>query len=331
MKNNKRFLLICLLIAVILVVLPHVAGIVKTNVFITFAISATFAVSLNLLLGYTGLLSFGHAMFFGAGAYTTALVLTHIPGIPLIPTVLSGAAGAGLLAVIVCPLLARVSGTTFAMLTLAFGQLLYVVCLKFREVTGGEDGIAGFPIPPFAIPGVFSLNMKDPFNFYYFAIIVLGICLILMWYITMTPFGNTLIAIRDNPRRASFLGIKVQHSKAAILFLSGTFAGVAGSVFALFHNVVSADAVLNIHVSFSPIMMSYVGGLGSFIGPIIGSGFIGLLDEFTSRYIQRVDLVNGVIFILAVMFAPEGIFGLWWKFRNWLSVGMGKRKSQEKS
>jgi branched-chain amino acid transport system permease protein len=159
--------------------------------------------------------------------------------------------------------------------------------------------------------------MKNPVNFYYFAMIVLGICITLMWFMTKTPFGNVIVAIRDNPRRVSYLGCKVQHSKALILILSGTFAGMAGSIFALFQNVVSTDGVLNAFISFAPLMMAYVGGIGSFFGPIFGSGILHLLDELTSRYTQRVDLVNGVVFIVVVIFAPYGFFGLWRRFREW--------------
>jgi branched-chain amino acid transport system permease protein len=317
MMKGPRLWIFCLPALIVLAILPQVIGIVKTNIIVSFAIDATFAISLNLLLGYTGLLSFGHAMFFGAGAYATALSLTHIPGLPLLPAIFFGALAACVLAVIVSPLLARVTGTAFAMLTLAFGQLLYVICLKFREVTGGEDGIAGFPIPRFVIPGIASFDMKNPLNFYYFAMIVLGICIGLMWFITKTPFGNMIVAIRDNPRRVSYLGCKVQHSKALILILSGTFAGVAGSIFALFQNVVSTDGVLNAFISFAPLMMAYVGGIGSFFGPIFGSGILHLLDELTSRYTQRVDLVNGVVFILVVIFAPYGFVGVWRRFREW--------------
>ena len=120
-------------------------GIYYSNAVVLFAIFALYAVSYNLLLGYTGLLSFGHAMFFGGGAYATALALTHIPGFPLLLALLTGGLAAVVLALIVSPLLVRVSGTAFAMLTLAFGQLLYVICLKYREITGGEDGVGGIP------------------------------------------------------------------------------------------------------------------------------------------------------------------------------------------
>src|SRR5512147_2739543 len=145
--NKYLSLALWLAALVILAVLPWMIGIVFTNVVVQFMIDATFALSLNLLLGYTGLLSFGHAMFFGVGAYSTALALTHISGLPLLGAVLIGMLSATLFAVIISPLLSRVSGTAFAMLTLAFGQLMYVLCLKFREVTGGEDGISGYAIP----------------------------------------------------------------------------------------------------------------------------------------------------------------------------------------
>jgi len=330
MSKNLRFWILCLLTVVVLAGLPQVIGIVKTNIIVNFAVDAAFAVTVNLLLGYTGLLSFGHAMYFGAGAYATALSLRHIPGMPLIPVILISALAACLLALIVSPLLSRVTGTAFAMLTLAFGQLLYVVCLKFREVTGGEDGIAGFRIPHFIIPGIVDSDMKNPTNFYYFAMIVLGLCVFLMWYLTQTPFGKIIVAIRDNPRRVSYLGLKVKHSKAVIMIISGTLAGVVGSIFALFQNVVSTDGVLNVFVSFTPLMAAYIGGMGSFFGPIFGSGILHILDELTSRYTQRVDLVNGAVFILAVVFASNGFVGLWNNFWEMLARKKSAKTVPEK-
>jgi len=126
---------------VFLILYPKLFGIYYSNVFVTFAIFALYATSYNLLLGFTGLLSFGHAMYFGMGAYGTALALTHISGFPLIPALLAGVAAAIVLALILCPIMVRVSGTAFAMLHLAFGGLMYVLALKLRHITGGEDGI----------------------------------------------------------------------------------------------------------------------------------------------------------------------------------------------
>ncbi len=309
--NKQLNILLWLVALVFLAVLPWMIGIVFTNVVVQFMIDATFALSLNLLLGYTGLLSFGHAMFFGVGAYATALALTHIPGLPLLAALLIGMVSATVFAVLITPLLSRVSGTAFAMLTLAFGQLMYVLCLKFREVTGGEDGISGFAIPPFVIPGIGSFDMKVPQNFYYFAMVVLILCMVGMWFVVKTPFGSVVVSVRDNARRVNYLGYRVQHTKAVIMIVSAFFAGITGSVFAVFQKVVSTDSALNAFVSFNPLMMAFIGGVGSFFGPIFGSGILHIMDELTSRYTQRVDLINGLIFILAVMFAPYGFVGLW--------------------
>ena len=132
---------------ILLAFYPKIFGIYFTNVFVTFAIFALYAVSFNMLLGYTGLLSFGHAMFFGFGGYGTALALKHIPGLPLLPAVAIGLLAAAGLALLLCPIMVRISGTAFAMLHLAFGQLMYILALKLRSITGGEDGIGGFPFP----------------------------------------------------------------------------------------------------------------------------------------------------------------------------------------
>ena len=209
-------------VAVIFVaIFPHVFGIYYTNFFVAFAIFSLYAVTLNLLLGYMGVLSFGHAMFFGTGAYATALALTHIKGFPLLPAVLVGGLAGGLLALILSPLLVRVSGTAFAMLTLAFGQLIFVVALKYREVTGGEDGIGGYPIPPLSIPGVVSIDMTDKINFYYFAIAVIVVCLFILWFYTKTPFGSLVVGIRDNAMRIDYLGFKLPQIKAVNLIVCG--------------------------------------------------------------------------------------------------------------
>jgi len=307
-KTKKWTLWIVVLTA--LVIYPKVFGIYYTNVFISFAIFALFAVSYNLLLGYTGLLSFGHAMFFGVGAYGTALALEHVEGMPLIVSVLLGALAAIVLALILCPIVVRVSGTAFAMLHLAFGQLMYVLALTLRGITGGEDGIGGFPIPELNIFGIVSFDMADPTNFYYFAVAVLGLSVLFLWFFTKTPFGSIMIAIRDNAKRVDYLGFKVPQSKAIIYTVSGCFAGVAGSIYALFQNLISADDGFHVMVSFAPIIMTMVGGITSFFGPIMGAGIFGIIEELTSRYTERVELVMGLILILVIMFAPMGFLGV---------------------
>ena len=310
MMNKTVKWILWVLIVAFLVFYPRLFGIYFTNVFVTFAIFSLYAVSFNLLLGYTGLLSFGHAMYFGAGGYATALALSHIEGLPLLVALLIGFFGAVLLALILCPIVVRVSGAAFAMLHLAFGQLMYVLALKLRGITGGEDGIGGFPIPPLNIPGVVSIDMTDPLKFYYFAVAVLGVSLWTLWFFTKTPFGQIMVSIRDNANRVEYMGFKVPHTKAVIYAFSGGFAGVAGSIYALFQNLISADGALHIMNSFSPILITMVGGVASFFGPICGAAIFGILDELTTRYTERVELVYGVILIVVIMYFPMGFMGL---------------------
>jgi branched-chain amino acid transport system permease protein len=307
-----------IILLTILAIYPRLFGLYYTNLFVTFAIFALFSVSFNLLLGYTGLLSFGHAMFFGAGGYGTALALKHIQGLPLLPAVFMGLLSAVVLALILCPLVVRVSGTAFAMLHLAFGELMHVLALKLRSITGGEDGIGGFPIPPLNLPGIISLDMKAPENFYYFAIACLGLSIWLLWFFTKTPFGQIQIGVRDNPMRIDYLGFKVPQTKAVVYVISAAFAGIAGSMYALFQNLVSSST-LNVLTSFAPITMTMVGGVGNFFGPICGAAIFQITEELASRYTEQIELIMGLILILVIMFAPMGFMGMINMFKQkWL-------------
>ena len=321
-RSVKWFVRVVVLATVVFY--PRLFGIYFTNVFVTFAIFALFAVSYNLLLGYTGLFSFGHAMFFGTGGYAAALALTHIEGCPLPAALLMGPLFSILLALLLTPIVARLAHSAFAMLHLAFSMLMYVLALKLRGITGGEDGVGGFPIPPFRIPGIISLDMTDPVNFYYFAMAVLGISLWMAWFLTKTPFGQIMVSVRDNARRVDYMGFKVPQTKAVAYAFSAGFAGVAGAVYALFQNLISAES-LSIGNSFAPILMTMVGGVGTFFGPIFGSAIFGLIEEFTVRYTERVELVNGLILIAAIMYFPYGFMGMLGKVREkWVAGKLGK-------
>jgi branched-chain amino acid transport system permease protein len=277
---------------------------------VIFGIFALYAVTLNLLLGFTGLLCFGMSMFFGIGGYATALGLTHIAGLPLLVSLAFGPLASVALALILSPLLVRVSGTAFAMLTMAFGQLMYVLALKLRSITGGEDGIGGFPIPPLNIPGIVSIDMSDPTNFYYFAMVLLAGSIWALWFFTKTPFGSIMVGVRDNADRVDYMGFKVPQTKAVIFLIAGGFAGVAGSIYALFQNLISAEDGFHILISFQPLMMCVLGGTANFFGPIIGSGVFSVLEELTSRYTQRVEMTTGLVLVVVILFTPMGITGL---------------------
>jgi branched-chain amino acid transport system permease protein len=328
MMNKKINIILWLALIVILAIFPKVFGIYYTNMMITFAIFSVYALSLNMLLGYTGLLSFGHAMFFGIGGYGTALALKHIEGISVFPAIGIGALAAIGLALLLSPLVVRVSGTAFAMLHLAFGQLLYVLALKWYKVTGGEDGIGNFPVP-----GLFTESLKSsPEHLYYLVMIILGVCMWLMWFLTKTPFGQIQVGIRDNAKRIDYLGYKVPQTKAVVYTLSALFAGVAGSLYGLFHNLVSADGSLGIGMSFAPIVSTMIGGVGSFFGPVLGVAIFQGIDELILRYTESTELVMGVILILVVIFLPTGFMGLINKLKlRWKSRSTGKAGMEKAS
>lgn len=307
MRNWKQAVWI-LAVLFILAMLPYIIGVYYCNVVVTFAVFAVFSVSFNMLMGYTGILNFGHAIFFGAGAYGLALALKHIEGLSVLSALGIGMLAAAVLALILAPIAVRL-GHSFAMWHLAVNLFLVVIAYRLSSITGGEDGIANFPIPPLEIPGLFSIPIYDsPVLFYYFTIILSLICLFLMWYFTKTPFGQVQIGIRDNAQRMQYLGFKVLHSRAVIYIISAAFAGMAGSIHALFNNMVSPEGAL--HVFFIPIVNTIVGGAGSFFGPIMGTAVVQLIEEFCSRFTDQSDLVSGGLIILFMLFAPKGLIDL---------------------
>ncbi len=325
----KRHLLWLMAALAVLIVFPFIFGPLQTNLMVRFAIEALFAVSLNLLLSFTGLLSFGHALYFGVGAYGAALILTHLEGIPLVLAVLLSGLAAALVGLLLSPLLVRVRATAFTMLTLAFGQLLYVLCSKFREVTGGEDGIMGWTTPPLRLPGVFSLDVTQPLYIYFFALGLSGLGILAMWYFTKTPMGSVMISIRDNQKRVDYLGYQVVLTKAVIFCLSGFFAGLAGAIYAVFNNLVSVGGVLHIMVSFQPLMAILVGGIGTFFGPILGSGLLLMLEEATQAYPELAQMISGLIFIAVVLFLPGGAISFGARLRGWWQKRAYLRKARE--
>lgn len=304
--------------AVLVAFLPQLCGIYYANTMIVpFAVWALFAVSLNLLLGFMGLLSFGHAMYFGTGAYGTALALAHFRGMTMIPGVIIGMVFSVFLASIIAPLVVRVSGTAFAMLHLAFAQLLYVLALKLRNITGGEDGISVYPRPDLGFFGLYTTETTD-LVFYYFAIAVIVGALIFLWFFIKTPFGQIIVGLRDNSKRIDYLGFRVSHTKAVTYIVSGAFAGLAGAIYVLLQNGISANDAYGMPISVFPIMMVMVGGAMSFFGPIYGAAGFAILDEWVAsgRFQQMIDSIMGAILpdgmahFVAALFQFELILGL---------------------
>jgi branched-chain amino acid transport system permease protein len=304
---------------VFLLIAPPVLGTLKADILVGFGIACLFAVSLNLLFE-TGLFSLGHALFFGTGGYITALGLFYIEGLPLIPAILLGGSAAGLVGLLFSPLLLRASGIYFTLLTVALNQILYTTCLKFSEITGGETGFSNYLIPPLDLFGLASFPMDNKINFYYFALVTIILCIWIMWFITRTPFGSIMLAIRDNPRRVPYLGYWMQGNKILVFVISGFFAGIAGALNALWLNLVDPSSLHLVNVSFKTFLAILVGGLGTFSGPFIGVGIFLLFGELVVNYGRTAEMAILGITIVYLLYAPKytpwGIIGIYLKIRQ---------------
>jgi len=269
---------------------------------------ALFAVSFNLLFSYAGLLSFGHAAFFGLGAYVTVISLKHVAGMPFFAAILLGALAGAAGGVIIGFFCVRRKGSYFALLTLAFNQLLWAIAWKWREVTGGDDGIGGIvPRKPLDL-GIFTLDLSNVATKYYFTLVIVVLCLALGWYLIRTPFGNTIKAVKGNEERASFLGYNVNRSKLLVFTFAAFLAGVAGSLFAIFQDFV-APSVISMAMSTEVLFMAFLGGTGSFFGPILGAAILVYFTDWISSITERWEFILGLLFIVLVLYFHEGFIG----------------------
>jgi branched-chain amino acid transport system permease protein len=265
------------------------------------------AMSVNFLLGFTGVLSFGHAAYFGLGAYGAGFALKFLaPSSPLAlicGTLLGGVAGA-----ILGALLARRRGVYFAMVTIAFGQVFYYIAFQWSSVTGGDDGLRGFTRQPLDL-GFTKIDILSNANaFYYFVLLCLALVVAVMGLILRSPFGRTMIAIRENERRARFLGIPVDHHIWIAFSLSCFFMGFAGALYALLNNFADPRG-LHYSQSGDFVMMAVMGGMRSFWGPLLGAAvFVVLQDYLSSITVNWMSFV-GALFIAIVLFFPRGLLG----------------------
>ena len=263
-----------------------------------------FAISVDLLLGFTGLLSFGHAAFWGSSAYVTGLVAIKT-GVPFPLAVLAGAVVAMLLAVPTGYLAVRRTGIYFAMVTLAFAQMLYFIANQWRDVTGGEDGLQGIPKAFFGMAGVES----DPFYFYYAAapLVLLGVAV--AWRVVHSPFGRVLVAVRDNPARARALGYDVDRYKVMAFVISAGIAGLAGGVFAVSHGFASLQELIWT-TSGKVVLITVLGGIGTFWGGPLGAAVVVILeDQLASSGFNGVGIITGTIFVVIVLLFRHGLWG----------------------
>jgi branched-chain amino acid transport system permease protein len=285
---------------------------------------ALLAVSVDLLLGFTGLLSFGHAAFWGTAAYTTGLVAIHL-GVPFPVAVAAGAVTAALLAVPIAYLAVRRVGIYFAMVTLAFAQMVYYIANEWRSVTGGENGLQSVPRE------LFGLDLSDPYYFYYAALPIAVLGFVFAWRIVHSPFGRVLLAIRDNTARTRALGYSAFRYKVVAFVFSAFLAGLGGGLFAIGHGFVALD-VLHWTTSGKAVIMVVLGGIGTLWGGTLGASLVVWLEDLLSvAGFAETGLVTGGIFVIVVLVFRRGIWGTVSQVDTWVRRrrSRGSRTAQD--
>ncbi|MCG6881816.1 MAG: branched-chain amino acid ABC transporter permease [Deltaproteobacteria bacterium] len=294
-------------------VLPFILSEYQLNLAITMVIYSLFALSYNILFGNAGMLSFGHAAYFGVGAYTTIILFKRLEA-GMFTGILGGAVSGALLGLIFGVFVVRLGGTYFALLTLAFNELIYAAAEKWRSMSGGEDGV-GATRPDLLIPGIGSVDMFSTRNWYYFVSVVVVLGAAFCWYFTKTPLGRLNESLRENEDRARFIGYNIYASKLVIYIISAFFAGLAGGLAGAFQEFVTVTYI-NLDKAAEVLIMTFVGGSGTFWGPILGACFLTYLNDVLSTLTEHWALIQGAIFVLLVMYAPNGLSGVLIKFKE---------------
>jgi branched-chain amino acid transport system permease protein len=289
---------------VALAVVPWVLARHQLSLLTDLLIAGLFAMSLDLIMGYTGMVSFGHAAYFGLGAYASALVLLNYAQ-PIPVALVAGALLAGAVALPVGWFSTRATGIYFAMLTLAFAQFLYALAYKWRGLTGGSDGIAGVPKTTLVWGGP---SLASPHAFYLLVAACVVLSVVVCRAVVRSPFGRALEAIRENERRFTSLGRDPRPFKVVVFVIAAAFAGLAGALFAPFRGFASPEVMFWVF-SGQGLMMVIMGGIGTLIGPILGAMLFILIEEVLSSYTEHWMIFTGIVFVLMVIFLPGGLVG----------------------
>ena len=271
-------------------------------------IYAIATMGLNLLLGFTGGLSFGQAAYFGLGAYGAGMTLKYLAlSTPL--AILVGTVAGGLAATILGPLVMRRRGIYFAMITIAIGQLFYFVMVRWNEVTGGEDGLSGFARQDIHLGSLTIPIASSGTAFYYLVLLCFTVAVAVMWTILQSPLGHTWVAIRENRRRMEFLGIRVERYVWAAFAIAGTITAFAGTLNALLFNFTSPQD-LHWILSGNFVIMIILGGMRSFFGPLIGVIIFVVAQDYLSSVTENWMTFIGLIFVCIVLLFPKGLLGI---------------------
>ena len=306
LSKHAPNLVVWLLLLAMPLWLPAVGGYVELGSRVV--VLGLAAMALNFLLGYTGVLSFGHAAYFGLGAYGAGMTIRY-----LVPStglgVLIGALLGTLAAAMIGPLIVRLRGVYFAMVTIAFGQVFYFIAFRWSNVTGGDDGLLNWTRQPLDLVVAKVDILHNPNAFFYFVLAIFAIAVGAMAWILRSPFGRTLIAIRENERRARFLGIPVDRHIWISWVISCGFVSLAGTLYALLNNFVDPRA-LYWSQSGDFVIMAVLGGMRSFWGPLIGAAIFVVLQDYLSSATENWMSFVGLFFVLVVLFFPRGVLGI---------------------
>ena len=304
-NKNTANIAVWLLLVALPFWLPAIGGYIELGERVV--ILGLAAMSLNFLLGYTGVLSFGHAAYFGLGAYGAGLTIRYlVPSTAL--GILVGTLAGTIAAAIIGPLIVRLRGVYFAMVTIAFGQVFYFIAFRWNSVTGGDDGLTGWTRAPFNLGFTTVDILHNPRAFYYLILVIFAVAVGIMAWLLRSPFGRTLIAIRENERRARFLGVPVDHHIWMSWVISCCFVSVAGALYALLNNFVDPRALYWTQ-SGDFVIMAVLGGMRSFWGPLIGAAIFVVLQDYLSSQTENWMSFVGLFFVMVVLFFPRGILG----------------------
>jgi branched-chain amino acid transport system permease protein len=297
------------LAAVFLAIAPSFIDEFQTLTLMYGLVAAIAALGFNLLLGYTGLLSFGHSAFFGAGAYTAAFIVKYLKIISLEVFLAGSILTSALLSLLFGFVCVRYTRIFFGILTLALSQVLWSLAFKFFWVTGGTDGLR---VPTPTLLGAAAEEDKMVFlahRYYYYVLAAFAVCAFLMWVIVHSPFGKALQAIRDNETRAEFIGIRIRRYRLIAFIISGVYAGIAGALWAPLNGLASPD-ILVWTFSGEIVFMTVLGGFRTFVGPVVGAIAFTYLKTYAVGFTVYWQLLLGVVLVVLVLALPTGIMGM---------------------
>ena len=302
--SPARMALFLAVAAALALILPYVLTPYYLGLVVKMMIFALFAMSLDLLIGFTGMASLGHAAYFGLSAYVTgltALTLGWNVWLALPAGLMASAVAAGLFGLLAL----RTRGSYFLMITLALSQLMWGIAFGWRSLTGGDDGLPDVPRPRLWQ----GYSLTDGVSFYFFAFALIALSGWLLYRITASPFGQCLRGIRESETRMLALGYDIWRYKFTAFVLGGLFAGLAGSLYVYYNRFVSPDYI---HVARSAevLLMVILGGAGTLIGPAVGAAIIVALENVISAYTERWVMLLGFVYVIVALFAPNGLTGL---------------------